>query len=44
MANITMWGAMFGGGGDDDGDANPIALFRTHPTTDKRVRRLRAGT
>jgi heat shock protein HtpX len=28
-ANIAMWGAMFGGGGDRDRDQNPIALLAT---------------
>jgi heat shock protein HtpX len=27
IANMAMWGAMFGGGGDDDEGANPIALL-----------------
>lgn len=29
IANMAMWGAMFGGGGDDDEGANPIALLAT---------------
>jgi heat shock protein HtpX len=29
VANIAMWGAMFGGGGDDDERANPIVLLAT---------------
>ena len=29
IANMAMWGAMFGGGSDDDEGANPIALILT---------------
>lgn len=29
VANMAMWGAMFGGGNDDDEGANPIALIAT---------------
>ena len=29
IANMAMWGAMFGGHGDDDEGANPIALLLT---------------
>ena len=29
IANMAMWGAMFGGGRDDDRRANPIALIAT---------------
>ena len=29
VANMAMWGAMFGGGRDDDEHANPIALLAT---------------
>lgn len=29
VANMAMWGAMFGGGRDDDEHANPIALIAT---------------
>ncbi|HUR18837.1 MAG TPA: zinc metalloprotease HtpX [Acidimicrobiales bacterium] len=29
MANMAMWGAMFGGGRGDDDNANPIALLLT---------------
>ncbi len=29
MANMAMWGAMFGGGRDDDDGGNPIALLLT---------------
>lgn len=29
VANIAMWGALFGGGRDDDEGANPIALLAT---------------
>ncbi len=29
VANMAMWGAMFGGGRDDDEGANPIALIAT---------------
>ena len=36
IANMAMWGAMFGGGDDDDG-GNPIALLATaHPRADRR--------
>ena len=27
IANMAMWSSLFGGGNDDDGDANPIALL-----------------
>ena len=29
IANIAQWAAIFGGGRDDDGDGNPIALLVT---------------
>jgi heat shock protein HtpX len=29
MANLAMWGAMFGGGGDRDRDRNPIVMIAT---------------
>ena len=48
VANMAMWGAMFGGGRDDDEGGNPIALLLTaRAGADRRRRccrwRLRAA-